>query len=66
MDNKDKHVRENEGRRLEAEGKNQKRESTRKMNNVWLWLGIVVLIFILLWWLFGVGTLEDLTGFFNG
>lgn len=70
MDNKEKHVRENEGRTegrgLEANGRNRKRESTRRTNRLWLWLGVIILIFILFWWLFSIGTFEDLMGTING
>lgn len=51
---------------LPAEGKNKKRNSTVKTNKLWLWLGVVVLIFILLYWLFAIGTFEDFLGIFNG
>lgn len=51
---------------LPAEGKNRKRMGTNKTNKLWIWLGIIVLIFILLYWLFAIGTFEDLLGYFNG
>lgn len=51
---------------LPAEGKNKKRNSTVKTNKLWLWLGVVVLIFIILYWLFAIGTFEDFLGIFNG
>lgn len=82
MDRKEKHVRENESleqrrahERLDADqlaesmpanGRNRKRENTRKTNRLWLWLGVLVLIFILLYWLFTIGIFEDLAGYFNG
>ncbi len=51
---------------LPAEGKNKKRQSTFNINRLWLWLGVIVLIFILLYWLFAIGTLGDLMDVFNG
>lgn len=74
MDTKEKHVRENERHDnadliadgLPAEGKNKKRKDTGKINRLWLWLGVIVLIFILLYWLFAIGTFEDLLNVFNG
>lgn len=51
---------------MPAKGKNRKREDSVKTNRLWIWLGIIVLIFILLYWLFAVGTFEDLIGYFNG
>ncbi len=82
MDRKEKHVMENgsvaqrETRRhfdadqiaesLPANGRRRKRESTRKTNRLWLWLGVLTLIFILLYWLFSIGIFEDLIGYFNG
>lgn len=74
MDKKEKHVRENQGyetpdqiaESLPAEGKNKKRHNSARTNRLWLWLGIIVLIFILIYWLFAVGTFEDILGVFNG
>lgn len=79
MDNKEKHVRENEPHRhdkeavdqniensLTADGRNRERHNTSKINRLWLWLGVIILIFILLYWLFAIGTFEDIIGYFNG
>lgn len=75
MDTKEKHIRENEphpvdesgiANSLRAEARNRKRNSTRKINNLWLWFGIMILIFILLFWLFSMGIFGDLTSYFNG
>lgn len=82
MDKKEKHVMENESihqreahrhseagqaaRSLPAEGRRRKRESTRKTNRLWLWLGVLILIFILIYWLFTIGLFEDMMGYFNG
>ena len=81
MDTKERHVRENEnGARRErdfetadqiaesmpAEERNKGRHHTEKTNRLWLWLGVIVLIFILLYWLFSIGIFEDLVGYFNG
>lgn len=73
MDTKDKkYENENNGlvnqeaERLKAEGKMRKNKSTRKINKLWLWFGVLILIFILLWWLYSIGTFEDLTGISNG
>lgn len=72
MNSKEKHIRENEGNSdmiansLKANGRDQHRENTRKINKLWLWLGILVLIAILLYWLFSIGIMEDIAGYFNG
>ena len=74
MNEKEKHVRENKpyetpdqiAGSMPAEGKNHKRKDTVRTNRLWMWLGIIVLIFILLYWLFAVGTFEDMLGVFNG
>ena len=72
MDTHDKHVRENEphndqiAESLRANGKDRKKEGTRKINKLWLWLGVIVLIFILFWWLMSIGTFEALIGTTNG
>ncbi|MDE6271399.1 MAG: hypothetical protein K2M31_00125 [Muribaculaceae bacterium] len=74
MNQKEKHVRENHkyetpdqiAGSMPAEGKTQKNKQTVKTNRLWMWLGIIVLVFILLYWLFAVGTFEDMLGVFNG
>ncbi len=49
-----------------AEQRKRKNESTRKMNKLWMWLGVAILIFILLFWIFGIGTQEAIDGVDNG
>ena len=72
MDTKERHIRENEGPRyqeaqkLKAHGKNQKNNGIARSNRLWLWLGVLILIFILVWWLFSIGTFSDLIGTANG
>lgn len=73
MDSKEKHIKENESvnadmiaNSMKAEGRERHRESTRKINRLWLWLGVLVLIAILLYWLFSIGIMESLAGVFNG
>lgn len=74
MDTKERHVREDRkyetpdqiASSMPAEGKNRKRNSTVRTNRLWLWLGVIILIFILVYWLFAIGTFEDLIGYFNG
>ena len=55
-----------EAESLLANGKNQHRENTRNINKMWIWLGVLILIFILLYFLFGIGTAEDVSGVQNG
>lgn len=55
-----------EAQGLRAEGKVRKNNGTRKTNRLWLWLGILILIFILVWWLFSIGTFSDIIGTTNG
>ena len=74
MDTKERHIRENEGHRnddvnsdliadsLKANGKNRKRESTKNINKLWLWLGVLVLVAILIWWLFTYVIAFDVAG----
>ena len=78
MDNRERHIRENEGHRhddvnsdviadgLRANGKNVKRHDTKRINKLWLWLGVLVLLAILLWWLFTYVIFADSVGAFNG
>ncbi len=77
MNRKERHVRENEkfdmreshdeiAEKICADGCRRKRESTRKINRLWIWLGVLLLIMILLYWLFTIGMFEDLAGYING
>lgn len=73
MDSKEKHIKENESVNadliadsMRAEGKERHRENTRKINRLWLWLGVLILIAILLYWLFSIGLIGDLSGASNG
>lgn len=76
MNTKERHEMENESietrednleaNRLRADARNRKRENTKKINKLWLWLGVLILIAILLYWLFGIGMAEDLSGVSNG
>ena len=49
-----------------ANGKRKHNGSTRRINKLWLWLGVIILIFILVWWLWTIGMAEDATGVSNG
>lgn len=51
---------------IRLEHKELRENSTRKVNKLWLWLGVLILIFILLYWLYTIGLFEDLTGVTNG
>ena len=74
MNEREKHIRENEGHRhddvnsdliadsLKAKGKNNQRESTRRINKLWLWLGVLILVVILIWWLFTYVIAFDVEG----
>lgn len=78
MDTRERHIKENEAHRhddvtsdvvadrLRAEGKDLKRNSTKRINKLWLWLGVLVLVAILLWWLFTYVIFADEVGAFNG
>lgn len=55
-----------EANELRAQGRRRHENGTRKVNKLWLWLGVLFLIFILIWWLWTIGTFEDLTGVTNG
>lgn len=49
-----------------ANGKKQHNHSTKRINKLWIWLGVIILIFILIWWLWTIGMAEDETGVTNG
>ncbi len=53
-------------RGLKAQGKIRKNKNTMKTNRLWLWFGVLILILILLWWLFSIGTFDALLGIANG
>ncbi len=55
-----------EAGQLKANAHNKKNSNTRKTNNMWLWFGVLILVFILLWWLYSIGTFEALIGTTNG
>lgn len=48
------------------ESREQKEVGTQKSSRLWVWLGVLVLVFILLYWLFAIGTFGDLANWFNG
>lgn len=50
---------------MKAHQKEKERESTRRMNKLWIWLGVLFLVAILLWWIFSIGFFEDTTGVTN-
>lgn len=52
--------------RFKEEGRERKEEGTKRSNNLWIWLGVLVLVFILIYWLFAIGTFGDLQNWFNG
>lgn len=69
MDSKEKNIKDNESvnadmiaNSLKAQGRERHRENTRKINRLWLWLGVLVLIAILLYWLFSMGLMEGIAG----
>lgn len=73
MDNKDRQEMENKafdemrnaGKNLEKSRRNDE-VGTQRSSRLWVWLGVLVLIFILLYWLFAIGTFGDLANWFNG
>ncbi|MDO4335335.1 MAG: hypothetical protein Q4C37_05830 [Bacteroidales bacterium] len=52
--------------RLKEEGRLRKEEGTNRSSRLWIWLGVLVLVFILIYWLFAIGTFGDLQNWFNG
>lgn len=50
---------------MEAKQKEKQRETTRRMNKLWIWLGVMFLVAIMLWWIFSIGFFEDTTGVTN-
>lgn len=54
-----------EGKNVQKSRLNDDIEPSRT-SRLWVWLGVLVLIFILLFWLFYIGTFGDLANWFNG
>ena len=52
--------------RIKEEGRLRKEEGTNRSSRLWIWLGVLVLVFILIYWLFAIGTFGDLQNWFNG
>lgn len=48
-------------RSLEAEQRDREREKTRRMNKLWIWLGVMFLVVILIWLMYFLGFLEFLS-----
>ena len=72
MERDERHKHENHGdnadliaKSMKAEQKEKQRESTRRMNKLWIWLGVLFLVAILLWWIFSIGFFEDTSGVTN-
>lgn len=73
MEDKDRHEKEDQafdemrkaGKKLE-ESRQRKDMGSGRSSRLWVWLGVLVLIFILIYWLFAIGTFGDLANWFNG
>lgn len=39
---------------------------TGKSKKIWMWIGVIVLVGILLYWLFSIDILESMSGSING
>ncbi len=73
MENKDRQEKENKafeemrnaGKNLE-EQRQRKESGTQGTTRLWMWFGVLLLIFILLYLLFAIGTFRDLANWFNG
>jgi hypothetical protein len=49
-----------------ADGRNRRRQRTERISRLWLWLGISILLFILIYWMFTVGIWSDMIAYLNG
>ena len=73
MENKNLQEKENKafeemrraGKNLQ-ESRQQNDDGTQRSNRLWVWLGALVLIFLIIYWLFAIGTFGDLANWFNG
>lgn len=51
---------------LHERARERRNDTVKKMNNWWLWFGVLILIAILIWFLFSIGLFEDASGVING
>ncbi|MDE6479358.1 MAG: hypothetical protein K2L45_03735 [Muribaculaceae bacterium] len=73
MENKNLQEKENKafeemrraGKNLQ-ESRQQNDDGVQRSNRLWVWLGALVLIFLIIYWLFAIGTFGDLANWFNG
>lgn len=74
MENKDRQELENkafdkmrnEGKNVEKERQNKEEVGPQRSSRLWVWLGVLAMIFLILYWLFYIGTFGDLADWFNG
>ena len=74
MENKELQEKENKafdemrraGKNIEESRQKDDDQIAPRSNRLWVWLGVLVLIFIILYWLFAIGTFGDLANWFNG
>lgn len=74
MENKELQEKENKafdemrraGKNIEESRQKDDNQLAPRSNRLWVWLGVLVLIFIILYWLFAIGTFGDLANWFNG
>lgn len=52
--------------RLKEQGRYRKENGSKRSSSLWIWLGVIVLVFIIIYWLFAIGTFGDLQNWFNG
>ncbi|MCH5232160.1 MAG: hypothetical protein J1E78_00875 [Muribaculaceae bacterium] len=64
MERDEKHTTDNAdqiAKSMLAEQKDKQRETTRRMNRLWIWLGVLFLVAILIWFMYFLGFLEFLS-----
>ena len=74
MEDKDLREKENKafqemrrsGKNIEESRQKDDDQVAPRGNKLWVWLGTLVLIFIILYWLFAIGTFGDLANWVNG
>lgn len=52
--------------KLTEEGRERKADGRKSSGALWIWLGAIILVFIIIYWLFAIGTFGDLQNWFNG
>lgn len=55
-----------EAHKLKSRDKKRREKHASQINGLWIWLGIIILVFILIWWLWTIGIFDNLESMIKG